>query len=201
MVKRWFTEKMKNGEHRSLRLHGSMCRHDQSGRIRSQSPEERKNLLLAEAELEKNILTGEMKGYTSIETAAGIIIQKSGIDADGNSLSYRRLCREMRKAFLAYAQKELKHFEGEYDDYNDAQMILPSADSQPLEAVCQGSKILRNRGERSSETYLKNTKKRKYQGEIMLEKNNKCQLFCRNTRLINGGGCEYRVSDPIQERS
>jgi len=179
MVTEWLKQKIDEMENmRSLDYMDPVFSIDQTGRIRSQTPEERKNLLLAEAELERNILTGEIKGKTSIETAAEIMIQKTGINADGNSLPYLRLCREMRKAYLAYAQKELQHFEGDYDDYKDAQIFLPAVDAhEPLEVGYQEGKSTKQSLKDLLGTYLKYKESENIKAKSLLEIKNKCELF------------------------
>ena len=181
LVKRWLQQKVEEMENlRSLEYRDPIFHIDQSGKIRTLTWEERKQSLIAEADFEKNILIGTSKGRTSIEVTAEGMLQEFGIEIDLDSLLYKRLCRELRKGFLAFVQKEIQHLDGDYEDYEDFYKPLASSggfEKDPdLLLSCKTGKT-EKRLRDLLDTYVEYKKSENLQEKSLSEIQSKCGLF------------------------
>lgn len=181
MVRQWLKKKIDEMENlMSVEVKGPVFFLDQSGSIiNEQLSENRKATLLAECNQEKRLLTGESRGKTSIETAAMAILKEAGIEASQESLTYQRLVREMRKGFLAFTEKEMRHMDGVFDDYFD----IPSTEEdyvKPADASTLAEKTKPEDRERLSdllEKYLDSKESENLKAKTMMEISSKTRLF------------------------
>lgn len=180
MVKQWLKQKIEEMEDlMSLDNMDPVFLMNHPGKINPQSVEERKASLLAECDLEKKILIGKSRGKTSIETTAKVVLSEAGIEASPDSLVYKRLCRELRKGFLTFVDKEISHIEGSFDDYSG--ISLTEEEYVKSAAVSASAKNPKQEDkERLSDLlkkYLDSKKSENLKAKTMMEISSKAKLF------------------------
>ncbi len=177
IVRDWLRKKIDEMENlRSMSYQNPVFLIGQSGRIETLSIEKRKESLLVESDMEKGILTGKSSGNTSIETMANVILSEAGIEVPPESLTYKRLCREMRKGFLNLVKKEVLHIEGCYEDYMDTSYDNLEQDATP-QLKEQEKKPPKQRLGDLLEPYFKYKESENIKAKSLLEVKNKCSLF------------------------
>jgi len=194
IVVRWIQDKKDELEDlRAMGMSDFMVQIDGETGERIQTTSEDRIKALQEAvEVEQEKLKGNVLSETWIEIIALQLAKENGIPIpenekqnDKDALPYRRLCLELRKAFIALGKEEINMMYGTYDDYTEIakQKGLVSMVS-PSSASLTKQESQNNRTQRLSDllkSYVEFKKNKELAGKSVSEIESKCGLFIEIT--------------------